>query len=158
MQFFTYIYKASMRNFYFNKIMAYTIIGITLCGCFATGPIYSTSYTFVPPKGKEGETCANECLVVKQRCQEVCYQTDSNQIADALINMIGEVKKEKEDLSFHEEFVEKGRRREAERFKRKKYTDCLKACDSNHRLCHTNCGGEVIANVKCIGNCNLINK
>ncbi|WP_237111386.1 hypothetical protein [Neorickettsia findlayensis] len=118
-------------------------------------PVYSTSYSFIPPKSQSGRECANKCLLAKQMCQSACEKIHDTRTANILINIGNKEKKEKHDSL--DEFHELNKREMAE-YRREikeeaRYERCRDSCNDDHRLCHTNCGGEVIAKTMCIRNC-----
>ncbi|WP_082784585.1 hypothetical protein [Neorickettsia sp. 179522] len=144
-----------MKNFDINRIITCLIVGTILSGCMTFNPVYRTSYSFIPPKSPGGRECVNKCLLAKQMCQSSCEKIHNTRTANILINIGKEEKKGKHD--FFDEFDEYHKREMAEYRREMKeearYERCQNSCNHNHRLCHTNCGGEVIAKTVCIRNC-----
>ncbi|WP_238523038.1 hypothetical protein ACJZTR_02095 [Neorickettsia risticii] len=145
-----------MGNFNINKFITCFVIGVILSGCITFDPVYRTSYSFIPPKSQNGRECANKCLLMKQTCQNSCNKSNDTQTANILINIGKEEKKEKPNSSdkFHESSsweMDEYRKRVQERAR---YERCQNSCNYDHRLCHTNCGGEVIVKTMCVQNCN----
>jgi hypothetical protein len=99
----------------------------------ACGPQYSTTYQIVPPQSQADRACANNCLVLLNQCQSNCQ---SNVYMCEAINTAA--RSARGDV-----FVggSCGTR------------SCNANCQANYRICHTNCGGQVIQNTVCTANC-----
>lgn len=118
----------------------------------ACGPVYTTDYQMVPPTSMEGKMCANNCLMAQQNCAQACASSTSQC-------------EQNERLRAENEYLKyaRDRRAEGKEVKRKESSfyagyqcdgdDCTERCESSYRLCHTNCGGQVIPHTYCSAFC-----
>lgn len=118
----------------------------------ACGPIYETQYQIVSPRTMEGRMCANNCLLAQTNCQQHC------QMASQQCEYTERLEAENDYLRYVEERRRKGR--EIKRSEESFYSgyacdddDCVEQCAGNYHLCHTNCGGQVIATTVCTAFC-----
>lgn len=129
------------------------ILCLTATLLFGCGPQYQTQSTFVPPATETGRMCANNCLLSKQNCQQSCSLQQSN------CEMRARLEADNDYLQYVNE-----RQREGKQLKKSRsdfsgssvcpeVETCQNQCESNHRLCHSNCGGQVIDKTICVANC-----
>ena len=116
------------------------------------GPIYVTDYEIVPPHTKEGMMCANNCLLVKQNCEQSCSLSYNSCHYTA-------------NLEAQNQYLEyvNNRQREGKPIKKTRSdfygmtncdkSECTSNCTSNYSVCHTNCGGQVIPHQRCTAFC-----
>lgn len=134
-----------MRNFLF----VLTVSILFLSGC---GPIYSTQYNFTPPQTSEGKICANECLDKKNACFNVC------EIKQEECRKINARKAETDYLQYLAITALQDKPIEKEKKDFINYSGCSSRycsnrCPSTHRLCHSNCGGQVRESTICTSFC-----
>jgi len=119
-------------------------------GC---APIYETTYQFQPPPTHSGRMCANNCLLAKQNCQQSC------QIQQQQCEEIERLRAQSDYQSYLNQQLREGRpaKKDVGSFYRGGYrcqaSGCEDDCDENHRLCHSNCGGQVIPLTTCTAFC-----
>ena len=113
----------------------YIALVVLLASC---GPITSSSYEFIPPQTYEGQMCVNNCLGLKNSCQQMC---DIKDASCDFIKYVGEGNSKHELASYMHES-----RYCSDNF-------CDNDCDSDFRLCYANCGGQVIENKSCVMFC-----
>lgn len=125
------------------------IAALLLAGC---GPIYSTDYQLVPPKSNEGRMCANNCLMSQQNCQLSCDNTNLQ------CEQAERYRAENEFLKYQRDRLAAGK--EVKRSESSFYSsyrcntdDCKANCENTMRLCHTNCGGQVVPHTYCSAFC-----
>ncbi len=118
----------------------------------ACGPIYETQYNMVAPPTEMGRMCANNCMMMRQTCQQSCESQSSQ------CEMIA-------NLQAREDYRDYVREREAagKLIKKKRSDfihtsqcdadDCHARCESDYRVCYMNCGGQVIPVTRCTAFC-----
>ena len=118
----------------------------------ACGPVYETQYTLVPPATEIGRQCANNCLLAQQNCrqscssqQQLCESNAHLQAQNGYLQYANErqrngqpVKKTESDFYYDD----------------CEHSDCDERCGNDYRICHTNCGGQVIPRTVCTAFCN----
>lgn len=121
---------------------------ITLSAC---GPIYKTEYRFQPPPDERGRICANACLDKMQSCQSSCKTQNTEcrhikslEAENAYLHYVNERQREDKE-------VEKSKR-DFENYSDCN-TGCSEQCESIHRICHMNCGGNVTETRYCTAFC-----
>lgn len=121
---------------------ALLLVAVLVAGC---QPMISTTYEVVPPASIEGRYCANECLSVKQYCEQACRR-DVN--ACEQMNLIESQTKY---------IVDSKTDSSPDMYRGSRYCsadECMQACTANYNICHTNCGGQVIPRQQCTAFCN----
>ncbi len=128
------------------------LLALSLFTLISCGPMYVTEYELVPPPTNEGRMCANNCLFARTNCEQQCHLTS---------NMC----EQNEHLRAENEYLRYVREREAEglEIKRGKDSfqndyrcetdDCMEQCAATYRMCHSNCGGQVIPHTRCEAFC-----
>lgn len=133
-------------------LLGLMLISVTLLagGC---GPIYDTTYHFVPPASHEGKRCIRQCLRQKDRCtnqKQHCRQLKSA-IAARRFNHYQnhhpgataiDYQRILNHLDVDPEFMDCDNIYSGE------------ACDAPFRECYNACGGQVIGKRACVFNCN----
>lgn len=121
----------------------------------ACGPIYNTEYTLVPPKSTDGRMCVRSCGQERTYCRQLCQMDKQACLHDA---------RERAKIDYHA-YV---RRQNAEKKPVKRSpsdfdrsyacgtSSCESRCESDHRGCYRDCGGQVIAKEVCIMGCDQI--
>ena len=122
---------------------------LILAGC---GPVYTTDYKMVPPDTEEGRYCANNCLMAQRNCTQSC----GHEVRQC---------QENERLRGENKYMRYVREREkaGKEIKRSEDSfindyhcdddDCAESCAEDYRICHTNCGGQVIPHTYCSAFC-----
>lgn len=127
------------------------IASILVTGC---GPIYSTTYQYVPPKSHRGRRCANRCLMQKSTCENNCNilhqacRMEANAAAEPAYRAYvrQERKAGKTPWRTLGDFAD--------------YSNCGGdcGCGSNYNQCFTNCGGQIIPHTVCTAFCDKAKK
>lgn len=120
----------------------------------ACGPVYETQYQIVPPKTETGRMCANNCLLMQQNCQQSCAMQDQQ---CAITNKL-QAQNDYQQYVIERQKANKPIKKTANDFyyssSCSNSDSCGQNCASSYRICHTNCGGQVIQNTVCTFNCN----
>lgn len=131
------------------KKSIFLVLLLAISGC---GPIYKTDYTMVPPRNEAGRQCANNCLLAQQNCRQNCtltaHQCEQNgqlQAQNNYLQYVNErqrtgkpIKKTPSDFSSYNDCES---------------DECQELCANDYRICHTNCGGQVIPRTYCVSGC-----
>lgn len=87
----------------------------------ACGP--RVSYELLAPETEEGRACANQCLNALQACESACQR--DQQTCEMLNWSMRTLRNDMFDDDCEPSL-------------------CISRCAEKHRLCHSNCGGQVI--------------
>lgn len=124
-----------------NSAKCFVIFLMFVSGC---GPVYQTSYSFVPPEAVAGRSCVYNCEIIKRQCIDLqnrdaqdCERRSDWEIRDC-----------------------ESRIRLAEN-RSPKWYECggetcsadIERCDGEYRGCYELCGGRVKATTVCVSNC-----
>ena len=126
---------------------------VLLLGLTACGPVYQTDYHMVPPADAMGRQCSNGCLDRMQLCKSQCTIQDQN------CEQMARLEAQNTYLSYVNERQRKGKPIEHDQDDFYHYSrcggtsSCEETCDSVHRMCHTNCGGQVLERTYCTAFC-----
>lgn len=136
-----------------QRLVRVVALGLGLGMLAACGPVYQTDYHMVPPQDAMGRQCSSTCIERAQGCKSQC-QTLATQCQYTA------------ELEAKNAYLEYVTRRQAEGMPIKKSQDdfysysscadpddCKDECDATHRLCHTNCGGQVLERTYCTAFC-----
>lgn len=128
--------------FSITLIAAIVLASVLMSAC---GPVYSTSYSYVPPKSYRGRMCLNQCLSQKSMCQNNCSMLkqschmQANAMAEPayhayLHQMKRQGKTPWRNISYFAD-----------------YSSCRDncGCQGNYRQCYTSCGGRIIPHTVC---------
>lgn len=124
-------------------------IAVLVSGLTACGPVYDTSYTYVQPKAWRGKQCANRCLRDRSYCRSNCQSRDQScrntanlAATPAYLAYLEQQKQQNFPLD-----------RNVTNFA--DYSRCTDrcGCQATYRECFTNCGGEVVASIRCVAFC-----
>jgi hypothetical protein len=131
-----------------KKFKLLILIGL-LSGC---GPVYQTDYQMVPPQSETGRQCANNCLLSKQNCEQTC------QIQEMSCEERGRLQSRNEYLEYVAVQHAAGqpvtrREHEFQQYYNCSSNYCVASCGENYRMCHTNCGGQVVPHTYCTAFC-----
>ncbi|MDX2112131.1 MAG: hypothetical protein SFW63_00105 [Alphaproteobacteria bacterium] len=134
-----------------QRIFSWIVIAsLALSAC---GPVYETTYHFTPPPTQSGRMCANNCLLSKQNCEQQCH------IQQQQCEEIERLRAQSDYQSYLNQQLREGRpaKKDISQFYRGGYacaaSSCDESCDATHRLCHSNCGGQVIPTTTCTAFC-----
>lgn len=121
----------------------------------ACGPIYETQYTMVPPKTAEGRMCIVNCQQGRNLCRQGCKIDERSCKADARVRAEDDYR-----AYAHAQRVEKKPIKKSPRDFEYAYhcstSRCDQECDTDHRQCYIDCGGQVIARTVCTSGCDQI--
>lgn len=112
----------------------------------ACGPVYETSYSFIPPTKESGQTCVFQCEMTRNQC----FQLE-------------EMKEQNCEMQSKYEYDRCQRDLEA-RGKKEKWYDCsydscsadTERCESLYRSCYSACGGTVQTHRVCTMFCDKV--
>ncbi|MCE2926786.1 MAG: hypothetical protein LW823_03970 [Rickettsiales bacterium] len=133
--------------------MKQLVVMLGLMVLVACGPVYQTTYEIVPPPTQSGRMCANNCLLAKQNCDQQC------QIQRQQCEEIERLRAQSDYLSYLNQQNREGRpiKKDQSDFYRGSFAcqrdTCEENCGTNYRICHTNCGGQVIPHTACTAFC-----
>lgn len=122
------------------------VIGLGLTAC---SPVYHTNYSYVSPKSWRGRQCVNRCLRDRSQCHSRCRNANQRCHNDA-------------ELAAMPAYLEYLRHQRKQNLPATQsvsdfanYASCSDycGCEDTYRQCFTNCGGDVIANTKCVAFC-----
>ena len=115
------------------------------------GPVYKTDYRFTTPPTSEGKLCANSCLDKMQYCKSTCKNEELQ------CEKIATLESENAYYRYLEERRQLGRpiKKDRSDFARScpSASSCTKECDQTQRICHSNCGGNIIETRTCQAFC-----
>ncbi|WP_448206825.1 hypothetical protein [Azospirillum sp. sgz302134] len=119
----------------------------------ACGPMYDTQYTMVPPRSAEGRMCVMSCQQGQNFCRQSCQMEQQSCRADARERAMMDYR-----AYVHTQTVErKPIKKSPSDFERSCSTSsCESRCESDHRQCYVDCGGQVIARQVCTFNCDKV--
>ncbi len=131
----------------FACIAFFAVLALSACG-----PVYKTDYHLTTPPTQEGKICANNCLDKKAACQATCRADEAE------CKHIKALEAENAWLRYREERREQGRELKKTKSSFENYSacnssNCLENCESFHRVCHSNCGGDVVEHTVCTAFC-----
>lgn len=123
-------------------------MALFVAGC---GPVYKTDYRFTTPPTDKGKICANNCLDKMNSCTATCGQQKSE------CKRIKSLEAENAYLRYVNEQQSKSQPIEKSRSHFENFSacdvGCEERCESVHRICHSNCGGNVIEHRYCTAFC-----
>lgn len=128
------------------------IMGVLLLS--ACGPIYQTSYDYIPPKSQNGKMCLMQCQQSKMLCQQSCDLKQQACRADAQRNATFAYENYRQQQENQHQPINKT----VQDF----YSDfeCSRSsctCEDDYRTCFTTCGGKVLAHQQCVAFCDKNN-
>ena len=111
------------------------------------GPMYSTDYSFVPPKTESGRACTYNCQTTKSQCR---------QIEDLRVDRC--------EAQAREDARECEARIRWDKGRSPKWYECggsscsadYDQCEDQYRSCYQSCGGRVESSTRCVANCDQI--
>lgn len=113
----------------------------------ACGPVYRTTYDYIPPGDAAGKQCLNQCLQIFEMCRSTAENRASQERAScqqsATLAYAACVATAKSDLERSRCSSASSCNREAD----------ISHCNSEYRLCYQNCGGTVTSREVCVSGC-----
>jgi len=133
----------------FKKSILVISFCLLIIGC---SPQYKTDYRFQTPWTETGKMCAASCVDRLATCKANCElrEKDCERI------------KELETENLYLQYVEKQKKNDEpilkERWAFQSYRHCStascdKECDGVQRICHSNCGGNIVETRRCTAFC-----
>jgi hypothetical protein len=135
-------------NALFRLVLGFLIL-IASTALTACGPVYQTTYNYVPPVSFAGKQCVNSCLHQQSYCNLMCQQTYTMCRSSA-------------DLAAEPAFRAYVKRRQLENksidltvsyFANYSGCDNSCGCANTYNQCFSNCGGNIIPNTQCVAFC-----
>lgn len=134
-----------MKNIFIFTALCFSIF---LGAC---GPIYQTTYRYQAPVTSEGRMCANSCLDKMSACKSQC-ETEAAQCRH-----IKSLEGENAYLRYLNEQKTKGAKADKTLINFQDFSSCSNGCQERcenvHRICHVNCGGDVLEERRCTAFC-----
>ena len=129
------------------KLLLAVITAITMMACSS---VYDTQYRYQKPSSESGKQCIVQCQQTKNTCQQLCQNDSPLCKARA---------RERARQDFNEyvsqrKIAGKPIVRDLDSF-----YDPLQCasptcnCEADYRACYQMCGGQVVAEKKCVANC-----
>lgn len=104
------------------------------------------------PPTDVGKTCANNCLDTRQVCFDQCEAKEKTCREDAKLDARIAYLEYLSRKVVNEEKADKNLN-DFEKTSHCSTASCDRQCEQSHRICHTNCGGEVIERRYCTSFC-----
>ncbi len=135
-----------------RTLFAKVIFGFLLCTLAACSPIMQSQFEMVPPATMEGRNCANNCLMFKGQCEQNCQQQEQQCARDADNQANIDYLSYVASRAASQQTIDKDRR-DFRRYTNCSASQCRDNCGDNYRLCHMNCGGQVLEHRVCTAFC-----
>ena len=117
---------------------------VSLClAATACGPVYSTTYSFIPPENANGRACIFQCESAKTQCQHI--EDLERDRCESRSDLEYERCEARNDRVYKDDDKEYCYRE----YCSVDYTNC----DDRYRSCYQNCGGKVNATTVCTAFC-----
>jgi hypothetical protein len=131
---------------HFLKIFTIGNLFLLLVGC---GPVYKTTYSYVPPKSWRARKCINRCLARKSKCQIQCRALDQ----DCVANAMDAARPAYRDYAHQQRRKHKPVYQSLQDFA--DTSNCHQNCQclADYNDCYSNCGGRVISHTTCVAFC-----
>lgn len=123
------------------------ILALLLSGC---GPMYKTTYSYIPPQSKNGRMCIMQCMQTKQMCEQMCEMKKEN----CRSREMNESRYRYQEYAYHQKMANKPIERSPDSFYYgySCHQDCN--CVTGYNDCYTVCGGQVLQRRECVAFCN----
>jgi hypothetical protein len=133
-----------------KRLLLAIVLAMSAAAC---GPIYNTTFQYVPPGDQQGRSCVRDCQSDKQECdfrvERVTYQCerdDEEQAEYAFRRYTREraeaklpLKKDVRDFMRHDCSGRASQKQER--------------CNASFNMCFESCGGQVIEQQECVAFC-----
>jgi hypothetical protein len=128
-------------GFFCGLLALLGLLTLSLLGC-ATGPVYKTTYEYIPPESSEGKACTHQCETMRVQCERIEDMQTERQRLDAE-KQYQKCKKAQAQGAIGAFCVD------TSVFMRPDYTKCKQ----DYRRCFERCGGKVLERTICVKNC-----
>lgn len=129
----------------FLILMGFLLI---LTGC---GPIYRTTYSYVPPANERGKMCVIQCQTSKKMCENLCEAKNS----ECTYRERDKAHFEYESYVRKQEMEHQPVLRDLDSFyNRSACSQFSCGCEEDYRSCYQLCGGQVVEHRECVAFCN----
>lgn len=126
------------------------LVGLLIVSSFsliACGPVYRTTYDYIPPADTSGKQCLNQCLSIRELCRSSAENRASQERAAC-----------QQNATFAYVACMATAKTDSERSRCSAHSSCDRAadtssCDHEYRLCYQNCGGTVTSRQVCVSGC-----
>lgn len=123
--------------------------------CFliaACGPMYKTTYNYIPPHSNHGRMCLNQCLDIQNNCREVCNNHKDQCKAMAQ-------RRAEADFWAYQR-AQRDTHQPIMKTTSDFYNDmgCQESCHCNEQYnqCYINCGGQIVPTQTCVAFCDKV--
>jgi hypothetical protein len=134
-----------------KEIIKWGCLLSALCLLTACGPMYRTSYTYVPPASASGKICVMQCQRQKDLCQQLCQSRSNNCRQKAQNNARIEYDQYAADRRASGKPVKKTVEDFYNSFACADQPKC--SCEPDFRACFQLCGGQVTQHRECVAFC-----
>lgn len=117
----------------------------------ACGPIYQTTYGYIPPKSNIGKMCAMQCQQTKMLCQQLSQSGQDNCRNNARQQAMFDYQSYKHERRQAGKSIDKDLNDFYNDFGCSRDTS---NCDQAYNSCFSTCGGQVIPTTVCVAFCN----
>lgn len=136
--------KMSIHFPMLKRLGSVIALTITVAAC---GPVYRTTYDYIPPEDAAGKQCLNQCLQMFEMCRSSAENRAAQERAscqqNATLAYAACLATAKTDLERSRCSSTSSCNREAD----------ISQCNSEYRLCYRNCGGTVKSREVCVSGC-----
>lgn len=128
-----------------KKFVWILLLAMVVTGC---GPVYRTSYSYVPPPGMNGRMCIMQCIQAKNMCDQMCEMKHEN----CKSRRMNEARYYYDDYKQQRLAQGKSVDRSLNSFN---YSSCNQNCHcvENYNDCYSLCGGQVLVHRQCTAFC-----
>jgi len=119
---------------------------LCLLGC---APIYKTHYIYTPPQSPKGKQCVSQCTQSRTMCKQLCQMNQEN----CELRGRDKARFEYESYVQQRQVNELPIERSLDSFLSTIHCQKTCSCGTQYRSCYSLCGGEVVANDRCVAFC-----
>ena len=129
-----------------RKLCCFLFVALFLSAC---GPMYETTYTYVPPKDTKGQMCVMQCQNSKSLCQRLCDSETEN----CKNRQMNEARFKYESYVSQQRAAGQQPTRDMNSFYDSYGCHHKCHCGEDYRSCFALCGGQVIPQTTCVAFC-----
>lgn len=130
------------------SILGFIAVTLLLSAC---GPIYQTTYSYIPPASDTGKMCATQCQQNQSMCQQLCNsRADTCQSNARSQAMYAYEEYKSEQISQGQPVTETLN----DFYDDSQCSNMNCGCSDSYNSCFTTCGGQIIPKSTCVAFCN----